>query len=645
MIDIPPASSARGPAGGRRGEDVGRQVTPIGVTKKIFVTEWLDQIINSRLRLLILAVPLLAALAWLVTWQRPPITRLAFSPDGKFLAGSSDRLGPGAVRVWNLATEEEVLSIDDRSTASALAFSPDGELLAIAHQDGGIQFWSIATGQQRRAAAVAPAPVIAVAFSTNGKKLVYVSATGAVDQCDVATCEVAPLGEVESPGVVALSRDAKQLAVSGASHADTKVYEISPDAVTLGRSLRVSLTALAFSPDGELLAGVPGVNGPIYVWDLDAVQTIGSVGIASATEVNFLDRWTLGWAELGGRLQLFDWASGRNSQSFLGGGGEVSASALTDDGTIAAATNGDGRIHLWNRASALHRVLPSNFWMAVILATWLAAFTAWTVAWIRSGLRSTWTSTPLFDTAMIIAILITGLAARISLTGQPYEIGPPAVAFGLGLLLGILGLAIIFAVAGRARWQWRLPVLLVTWSFVCGVPLAVEQIRGYSDEQVWEVTVAGVAMFASLATALKLGQACSRRRGLCERQAGGAGGDDQPAWQFRLQDITVWTAAAGISFAVARHLSPRIQPSLVTAFEAVGGASVGITCAAAYWAAHGRHIVLRTVVLLAVAVAAGSATELFRASVPLHPWWWYVSIHLTAAVCIACSLFVVRRGS
>ena len=53
---------------------------------------------------------------------------MAFSPDGKTLAtGSSDQ----TVRLWNLATGQEILAIKGFKTdVASLLFSPDGTWLA-----------------------------------------------------------------------------------------------------------------------------------------------------------------------------------------------------------------------------------------------------------------------------------------------------------------------------------------------------------------------------------------------------------------------------------------------------------------------------------------------------------------------------------
>ncbi|MGH7140840.1 MAG: WD40 repeat domain-containing protein [Pirellulales bacterium] len=176
---------------------------------------------------------------------------------------------------------------------------------------------------------------------------------------------------------------------------------------------------------------------------------------------------------------------------------------------------------------------------------------------------------------------------------------------------------------------------VLAWALVWALPLAVGRIRGFDAGQIWELTIAELAMFASLAVALKLARAGRRRRTVSEGAA--------VPRQFFLKDLVIWTAAAGVLLGVARHLSPGVQPPILTAFEAVGGASLGIACATAYWAAGSRlPIALRLFVLFAVAVAAGSATEPFRAFIGLHPWWWYVAINITAASCVADAWLIFR---
>jgi WD40 repeat protein len=64
-----------------------------------------------------------------------PVNGLAFSPDGRWLAGVSGdsvkQARPGVIRIWDLARRREaVLTPGGKGVLSAAAFSPDGRLLA-----------------------------------------------------------------------------------------------------------------------------------------------------------------------------------------------------------------------------------------------------------------------------------------------------------------------------------------------------------------------------------------------------------------------------------------------------------------------------------------------------------------------------------
>jgi RNA polymerase sigma factor (sigma-70 family) len=75
------------------------------------------------------------------------VNGLAFSPDGKTLAATAP--GGGAVRLWNLATREAVVSLPGAGRGGPVAFSADGRLLAGTSTAGVLKVWDIAAGTER----------------------------------------------------------------------------------------------------------------------------------------------------------------------------------------------------------------------------------------------------------------------------------------------------------------------------------------------------------------------------------------------------------------------------------------------------------------------------------------------------------------
>jgi WD40 repeat protein len=71
-------------------------------------------------------------------WRRPQVRGLAFSPDGRLLAGGC----AGDVLVWDVASRQLLHRFRGHTRAAlAVAFSPDGQVLASAGADRTVRLW------------------------------------------------------------------------------------------------------------------------------------------------------------------------------------------------------------------------------------------------------------------------------------------------------------------------------------------------------------------------------------------------------------------------------------------------------------------------------------------------------------------------
>jgi WD40 repeat protein len=189
-----------------------------------------------------------------------------FSPDGRFLAGNYEpEAAPERALVWELKTGRVVKRLSP-GPGQVRAFSPDSRLVATDKGDGWVGLHDLVSGKERRLKVGFNA--IRVAFRPDGKQLAVIDIKHfEIRILDVETGELLQtLPHADELHALAWSPDGRLLA---AGSWDRKVYVWDAEdwrlqAVLEGHQRLVD--AVAFSPVGELLAS-SSFDGTTRLWD------------------------------------------------------------------------------------------------------------------------------------------------------------------------------------------------------------------------------------------------------------------------------------------------------------------------------------------------------------------------------------------
>jgi WD40 repeat protein len=194
---------------------------------------------------------------------------VAFSPDGSLLASA----GEGSLSIWSCQPGHERLTERRGMSFRCLSFSPDGRTLAMGAEDGTIRLWEMPGARERLVMRGHADVVKSLAFSPDGGLIVSSSQDGSVVLWDAnggnAIRTLAPAGL--SPGrFVAFSPDGRTIGMSEVAWEarDLIMMDVQTGAIRARLSgHRFGANALAFSPDGQILA-TAGVDRCIKLWDL-----------------------------------------------------------------------------------------------------------------------------------------------------------------------------------------------------------------------------------------------------------------------------------------------------------------------------------------------------------------------------------------
>ena len=211
-----------------------------------------------------------------ISVQRGKVTALAFSPDGQQLAVASSTPGTAAevllyVVAHNLADLrlQHVLA-GHKDAILDLAFRPDGKQLASTGYDRLIKLWDVATGKELRTLKDHSDAVYGLAFSPDGRLLGSAAADRAVKVWDVATgTRLYTLGEATDwLYAIAWSPDGRHLAAAGVDKS-IRVWEVSRTGGKIVHSVfadEAAVTRLVYAADAKTLYSV-SEDHTIKAWD------------------------------------------------------------------------------------------------------------------------------------------------------------------------------------------------------------------------------------------------------------------------------------------------------------------------------------------------------------------------------------------
>jgi WD40 repeat protein len=273
---------------------------------------------------------------------------LAYSPDGRTLASSSD---DHTGKLWDLATGRERMTLrGHESLVTSIAYAPDGTLLASGSFDHTIRLWDAVSGRELAVLRGHTDKIRCIAISPDGRTLASGGDDRTVRLWDVATRRErsAPLTDHTSlVRSVVFTPDGKSL-ISGALDKTIRLWDWGAGRACSVRTSGDQILALALSPDGKTLASA-GPQGDVVLWDREGMprrrmrgHTLDALGLAFSP-----DGHTLASAGRDKTVRLWDPTTGQEQLTLKGHDNCVHAAAFSPDGSTLASGCHDGAIKLW----------------------------------------------------------------------------------------------------------------------------------------------------------------------------------------------------------------------------------------------------------------------------------------------------------
>lgn len=265
------------------------------------------------------------------------VLSLAFSPDGKTLASSSEN---GTIKWWDFDVDKiNVGSISlsskslcgSESPINAIAFSQDGNLLISGDKEGRIEYWNLATGKLQN--------------SLIGHE------EGRIKYRDVETGELnnSLIGHSAEIRSIAISNDGYFIASAGEDKS-IKVWRFTNQELvyTFGENSKVN--AIAFCPKSQIIAS-GGESQHINLWSLKTGKLVQSLQWPSGAVYNLAfspDGNILAVGGYGRTIRFWNWKTGELVNSLKSNLYSVRSLCFSPDGQVLASGGEDTTVKIWD---------------------------------------------------------------------------------------------------------------------------------------------------------------------------------------------------------------------------------------------------------------------------------------------------------
>ncbi|MXZ00759.1 hypothetical protein F4Y93_08975 [Candidatus Poribacteria bacterium] len=307
------------------------------------------------------------------------VDTLVFSADEKTLASAS---WGDNVLLWDIRSKNSYHPQGEKLPASShnVYRSPSGKMIAINVYGDTLNVLEVGKreplaeltgleGRLGRAKAFSPTGHRIASVDTNNNIHIWECSDGESwkKHTTVINDEEFTYGLLHSPTGLAFSPDGKQLASisrsrdwkAGLWNVDTgeRIAELPLTPAPRRRSYREADTGIAFSPDGNIIAG--GLWHEIVFWDATDGKTLMTIPQSEENQRSVTlcfspcSRYLAAGAWWKGGLKkvsicLWEVATGKNIATFKGHTTDVQCFAFSQDGTLLVSGGHDGAIYLWD---------------------------------------------------------------------------------------------------------------------------------------------------------------------------------------------------------------------------------------------------------------------------------------------------------